>query len=97
MDERLLSTLPDDLARRGWQWVPFESRTIRSGTKVWCKAVYARRFAWGMDDERRLVHRHDAVWVVVSTNLIQSATWEDAHRDAIALMREADARRTPSA
>jgi hypothetical protein len=93
MERRDLWRLPDDLTAMGWQWVPTESAHMRPAGRDWYKAVYARPFDRGIDDDRLANHDRGEVWVRVSTNRSQSTSWDEAHRDAIALMRDADAKR----
>jgi len=93
MERSNLSRLPDDLTVMGWQWVPTQSAYLHTAGRGWYKAVYALPFERGVDDERLANHDRGEVWVRVSTNRSQSTSWEDAHRDAIAPMRDADAKR----
>jgi hypothetical protein len=90
MERRDLWRLPLDLQAMGWQWVPIASTEIHQQGTTWYTAVYARPFESGVDDERLMYHHEGDAWVWVST---RSASWAEAHRDAIARMRDADARR----
>jgi hypothetical protein len=93
MERRDLWRLPPDLQAMGWLWVSPESAEHRTVGRTWYTVVYARPFELGIDNET-LAHQHKGgVWVRVSTNAIRSASWEEAYQEAIALMRDADARR----
>jgi hypothetical protein len=88
---RLLQEIPDDLKMQGWEWVRLESRTVKRLSTTWYKAVYARPFERGIDPDDSAHHHKGSWWVRVSTNQLRSASWHEAHAQAIALMREADA------
>jgi hypothetical protein len=92
----VLAQLPDDLQARSWEWVKFESKPVMTRTGTWYQAVYVRPFDRDLDDERAVdVVQYSSQWCVrVTTQGAHSGSWEAAHRDAIALMRDADARRT---
>ncbi len=78
----------------GWQLV--SAREIpRSPAPTWYPVIYARPFERGIDDGGLAYYHKGDVWVWVSTNAHKSASWEDAHQDAIELMRDADAKRNP--
>jgi hypothetical protein len=93
---RLLQEIPDDLKMQGWEWVRTESGTADNLATTWYTAVYARPFERGIDPEES-AHHHKGRWLVrVSTDHQRSQSWAEASRHAIALMREADARRAGS-
>ena len=91
----LLADIPADLATRGWEWVESQSTVFRTFGGLRYQAVYVRPFAPGIDDQARLARRHAWQWVRIST-AFRSRSWEEARRDAIALMRDADAKRQPA-
>jgi len=94
--QHVLARIPDDLAAMGWEWVRSESNAVTRLATTWYKAVYARPFERGIDDERNVVHHNGQLWIRVSTNQNHSVSWDAAHQEAIVLMREADSRRSPS-
>jgi urease accessory protein UreF len=90
---RLLQDIPDDLKMQGWEWVRTESRAVKRLSTTWYKAVYARPFERGIDPNDA-AHHHKGSWLVrVSTNQVRSASWGEAHTQAVMLMREADVQR----
>jgi hypothetical protein len=93
MDRHGLGRLPLDLQAMGWQWVSIASTETHHHGTTWYTAVYARSFERGIDDEALAHHHKGDVWVWVSTYAHKCASWDEAYRDAIALMRDADDRR----
>jgi hypothetical protein len=91
----VLADIPVDLRIRGWELVPSQSRVFLTFAGPRYQAVYVRPFDPAVDDEARLVPRSRLRWVRISTEY-RSTSWEDARHQAIALMREADMRRTAS-
>jgi hypothetical protein len=94
MPRRHLHRLPPDLEALGWRLV-FAREMYPTPAKVWFTAVYARPFEPGIDDDDLAMHRDGSWWVRISTDASRSASWDDALQDAIALMRHADAQRSP--
>jgi hypothetical protein len=86
---RMLRDLPDDLRAMGWEFVPGESHPYRTLGSTWFIAVFARPYAPGIDDDR-FVGTIQRGYVWISTNRARSASWEDAHRDAIEQMHMLD-------
>jgi len=87
----MLQDVPADLKARGWE--PSRGSTptkTLAGARY--KAVYARPFDRGVDDERftNVIHRNGGSVVIVST---RSASWENDRQEAIVDMRVADGRR----
>ena len=95
MERRDLWRLAPDLQAMSWQWVSTESRAQRRGSATWYTAVYARPFDRGVDDDHLAVCFDGGWWVRASTERHRCASWDDAYQNAIALMRDADARRKP--
>jgi len=89
----MLWKLPPDLQAMSWQWVPPELRARQQGSATWYTVVYARPFDRGVDDDHLAVYFDGGWWVRVSTERHRCASWDDAYRKAIALMRGADAKR----
>ncbi len=92
---RMLEDLPPDLRERGWEFVPSASRAAQSAP--WHRAVYQRPFDDRLDSESEYAATYDRLTrqrtVRVSTSSDRSPSWEDARRDAIRRMHEADAKR----
>ena len=97
--QQVLAQIPDDLKAIGWEWVHSESNAVTTMSSSWYKAVYVRPFEQGIDNESvvTVVYQNDRRWVRVSTNQMQSRSWDAAHQQAIELMRGADAKRQESA
>lgn len=93
MERRDLGRLPPDLQAMGWQWISVASTAIHHLGTTRYTAVYGRLFQQHIDEEHSMFHHRGDRWVWVSTHARTNANWDDAHRDAIALMRDADARR----
>jgi hypothetical protein len=92
MERRDLGRLPPDLMAMGWQLV--SSREVHRPTApTWYTVFYARPFEHGMDDNVLATHIHGDWWIQVTTPARRCPSWKAAHEDAIALMRDADARR----
>ncbi len=93
--QHALGQIPDDLKAMGWEWVPSESHAVTTMGSTWYTAVYVRPFEQSIDREGvvTIVYQHDRRWVQVSTAGTHHLSWEAAHEDAIALMREADTTR----
>jgi hypothetical protein len=96
MERRDLWWLPPDLRAMGWQLVSARG-TSRAPAPTWYTVSYARPFERGRDDATLAAYLHGDWWIQVSTPARRWLSWEDAHRDAIARMRDADARRKPGA
>jgi hypothetical protein len=92
---QMLEELPADLRARGWQLVRGDTEVYRTADSVQYIAVYVRPFDLDADDQESLsTMPHDrGARARVSTNQAGSASWEDAHRDAIQMMRKVDGRR----
>ena len=93
MERPELWELPPDLMAMGWQWVSAESAEHRTSGPTWYTVVYVRPFEQVIDDDTLAYQNKGGWWVRVSTNPIRSASWDEAYQLALALMREADARR----
>ena len=94
MERRDLWRLPPDLMAMRWQLV--SSREVpRPTAPTWYTVMYARPFERGSDDNVLAIHLHGNWWIQVTTPVRTSLSWENAHRDAIVQMRDADARRKP--
>jgi hypothetical protein len=92
---QMLEELPADLRALGWQLVRGETEAYPTADSVQYIAVYVRPFDLDVDNQGSLsTMPHDrGARARVSTNQAVSASWEDAHRDAIQMMREVDGRR----
>jgi hypothetical protein len=92
---QMLEELPADLRALGWQLVRGETKAYPTADSVQYIAVYVRPFDLDADGQESLsTMPHDrGARARVSTNQAVSASWEDAHRDAIQMMREVDGRR----
>jgi hypothetical protein len=95
MERRDLWRLPPDLRAMGWQLVS-SWKVPRSTAPTWYTAVYARPFERGTDDDALAMYLHGDWWIQVMTPPRMRFSWEAAHEEAIARMREADARRKPT-
>ena len=93
--QHVLSRIPEDLTALQWEWIQIESTPVITMAGTWYKAVYVRPFERHLDDDRAIdVVQYSGQWCVrVTTQSAHSESWEAAHQDAIALMRDADARR----
>jgi hypothetical protein len=89
---RMLSELPEDLVARGWRFVLRDSRPYPERRPRWYIAVYVRTYDPEADDVR-YVGPIEGQTLRVSTNTMRSASWDDAHRDAISWMRFLDRQR----
>ncbi len=89
---QMLEELPTDLRALGWQLVRGETEAYPTAASVQYIAVYVRPFDLDVDNQESLsTMPHDrGARARVSTNQAVSASWEDAHRDAIQMMREVD-------
>ena len=97
---RLLDNIPSDLKVRGWRYSYAESSVQKGPAVTWYDAVYIRRFESDIDDAAmaecpsQSSHSQSDHIVRVSTLIhAWSKGWADARDTAIALMREADAKR----
>ena len=93
MERRALWRLPPNLQAMGWQWISVASTAIHHHGTTRYTAVYGRPFEPYLDAEHSLYHHRDDRWIQVTTPAQRCLSWDEAHRDAIALMRDADARR----
>lgn len=93
--QHVLAQLPEDLTALEWEWVRFESTPAMTIAGTWYKAVYVRPFERYLDDDRAVdVVQYNGGWCVrVTTQGAHSQSWEAAHQDAIAFMRDADTKR----
>ena len=96
--QQVLAQIPDDLKAIGWEWVQSESNAVSTMGSAWYMAVYVRPFEQGIDHEGAvtIVYQNDRRWVRVSTNQMQSRSWDEAHQQAIEMMRAEDAKRQAS-
>jgi len=92
---QMLEELPDDLRSGGWQLVREDTDVYQLTDSVQYIAVYERPFDVGVDDLQALstMPEDRGSRARVSTNQAGSASWEQAYRDAIEMMREVDGRR----
>ena len=93
MERRDLWRLPLDLQAMGWQLVS-SRESPRPTAPTWYTVLYARPFERGIDDEVLATYLHGDWWIRAATTARSCLSWEVAHQEAIALMRDADARRT---
>ncbi len=95
---QMLEELPADLRALGWQLVRGETKAYPTADSVQYIAVYVRPIDLDVDNQGSLsTMPHDrGARARVSTNQAVSASWEDAHRDAIQMMRAEDAKRQES-
>lgn len=89
---QMLSTLPHELQERGWVFLPDASLAQDSWEDTLCIAVYERPYAIGLDN-RHFANLTGDGHIRVSTGISQSASWEDAHHDAIQEMVFIDGKR----
>ena len=95
MERRDLWRLPPDLRAMGWQLVS-SHEVHRPTAPTWYTVLYARPFERGIDDEVLATYLHGDWWSQASPPARSCLSWEVAHEEAIALMRDADARRRSS-
>lgn len=84
----MLTDIPGELKSQGWRFIKSASRMSYSSPPA-CVAVYARRFAEGIDDERWAFLSLYG-FVRVTTDEAHGSTWKAARDDAIRRMREID-------
>lgn len=89
---QLVHELPDNLRTRGWTNARQESTIHRLPGAEWYTVVFQRPFEPGVDDEKQVsvVRSNRKDFVRVSTDSLRSASWDEAFRDAIKLMHQAD-------
>ena len=96
MERRDLWRLPPDLRAMGWQLV--SAREVpRSPAPTWYTVTYAIPFERDRDAATLATYLHGDWWIQVATPARTSLSWEAAHEEAIARMRDADAMRKPGA
>jgi hypothetical protein len=88
----VLGDIPIDLQLRCWELVPSQSTVFTTFAGPRYQAVYARPFDPETDDEAQRLRRRGRDWMRVSTGY-QGTSWDDARRQAIALMRATDTQR----
>ena len=95
MERRSLWRLPADLMAMGWQLV--SAREVpRSPAPTWYTVLYARPFERGIDDEALATHSRGDWWIEVVSTPRRCLSWDDAHREAVERIRDADHRRRSS-
>jgi hypothetical protein len=92
----VLGDIPVDLRIRGWELVPSQSTVFVAFAGPRYQAVFVRPFDPAVDDEALRLRRRGQDWVRISTGY-RATSWEEARRQAIALMHAADARQPAAA
>ena len=88
----LLQDLPDELAARGWQLVPGETKVIKHMGAAYHVVVYQRPYHAPVDHLGTALTVRGG-YVYVSTREARSTSWEEARAAAIEQMRTIDAPR----